>query len=381
MSARFDVVIVGGGVMGSSVAYFLRMLAPALSVCVIERDPSYRFASSALSASSIRQQFSTPINIAMSQFGFAFYRDWQAEIALVERGYLYLASEAGAAQLQCVHQVQRDAGAEVVLLDCTQLLQRFPWLSTRDIVLGSLGLSGEGWFDGYPVLQTFRRKTRASGAEYITGDVQAIELQGDRVRAARLSDGTRIQCATLVNAAGPHARAVAQMTSIDLPVHAESHSVFVFDCPTPPADVPLVIDPSGMWFRPEGKGFIGSPPPDPVRPATDSLDVEYSDFETRLWPALATRVPAFAALRTTGAWAGHYEMNRFDGNALIGRAEACENLYLITGFSGHGMQHAPAAGRGLAELIAFGAYRSLDLSPLSPARIGRGEPLIESNII
>jgi glycine/D-amino acid oxidase-like deaminating enzyme len=184
MSARFDVVIVGGGVMGSSVAYFLRMLAPALSVCVIERDPSYRFASSALSASSIRQQFSTPINIAMSQFGFAFYRDWQAEIALVERGYLYLASEAGAAQLQCVHQVQRDAGAEVVLLGCTQLLQRFPWLSTRDIALGSLGLSGEGWFDGYPVLQTFRRKARALGAEYITGDVQAIAPTG--VRADRI---------------------------------------------------------------------------------------------------------------------------------------------------------------------------------------------------
>jgi glycine/D-amino acid oxidase-like deaminating enzyme len=157
--------------------------------------------------------------------------------------------------------------------------------------------------------------------------------------------------------------------------------VFAFECASPPAAVPLVIDPGGLWFRPEGRGFIGAPPPDPMAPPTDSLEVDHDAFETRLWQALAARVPAFEAIRRTGAWAGHYEMNRLDANAVIGRVPAPGNLYLINGFSGHGMQHAPAAGRGLAELIAFGEYRTLDLSPLGHERVRLGRALREENVI
>lgn len=390
MNTSFDVVIVGGGVMGASVACHLLALDPKCSVCVVERDPTYRFASSALSASSIRQQFSTPINIAMSRFGFQFYRDIarhlstpeaDVDIGLVERGYLYLADASGADALRRAHQIQLGAGVDVALLDPAQLRHAFPWLATDGLALGSLGRSGEGWFDGYSVLQAFRRKARALGATFIADSAAAFEVDAPRVNAVTLASGRRLHCGAVVNAAGPHARAVAAMAGIDLPVYAERHCVFVFECPQPPLDAPLVIDPSGAYFRPEGRQFIGGAPPDPRVPPTDSLDVDHAEFDQVLWPCLARRVPAFEALRSTGAWAGHYEMNRFDGNAIIGRTSDTSNLYLVNGFSGHGMQHAPAAGLGLAELIVHGAYRTLDLTPLSYARIVDGRPLRESNII
>lgn len=390
MSSSIDVVIAGGGVMGASVAYHLLSLDPKLSVGVVERDPTYRYASSALSASSIRQQFSTPINIAMSRYGFGFYRNIKhllstpeadADIGLIERGYLYLADAAGTDGLRRVHGIQRAAGVDVALLDPVELQTMFPWLATDGLTLGSYGRSGEGWFDGYAVLQAFRRKARALGAQFISDTVTGFEASAKHIDAVRLAGGGRLRCGAVVNAAGPQARAVAAFAGIDLPVYAERHCVFVFECPDPPRDAPLVIDPTGAYFRPEGRQFIGGAPPDPRAAPTDSLDVVHAEFDEVLWPTLARRVPAFEALRTTGAWAGHYEMNRFDGNAIIGLAADMSNLYFINGFSGHGMQHAPPAGLGLAELIVHGAYRTLDLSPLSYTRIAEGKPLREINII
>jgi hypothetical protein len=206
-----QVVVIGGGVMGSALAYWLTRLDPSVHVTVVERDPSYEYASSALSAASIRQQFSTPVNIRISQASIAFLRkaadelgcnDEVPDITLREHGYLYLAAADGAAQLRAAHTVQKACGADVVLLDIAELGKRFGWLNTTDLSLGSLGLSGEGWFDGYALLMAFARKARRQGAHYVKEEVSGLDIVGNRVRAVVLSDGSRIDCSHVVNPVG-----------------------------------------------------------------------------------------------------------------------------------------------------------------------------------
>lgn len=392
MAERFDTVIVGGGAVGCAIAYFLAA-DPAFggSVAVVERDPTYRTASSALSASSIRQQFSTPVNIALSRFGFSFIRnatehlsvdDEPVDLALQEAGYLYLATERGVEILHRNHAIQTECGASVALLTPDALQARFPWISTDDLAAGSLGLAGEGWFDGYSLLQALRRKAKALGVAFITGEVTAMDLAGGRVTGVRLSDGTRLDCGVAVNAAGPHARRVASMAGVDLPVSSRKRCVFVFDCRTTLPDCPLVIDPSGVYFRPEGRQFIcGVSPPADQDPDTLDLTVDHALFDDVIWPALAGRVPAFEAIKVTGAWAGHYEYNELDQNGVVGPHPEIANLMFANGFSGHGIQQAPAVGRGIAEMITYGAYRTLDLRPLDFARLREGRLLREDNVI
>ena len=393
-----DIAIIGAGIQGAAIAWWLLRLDPALRVALIERDTGFSQASSQRSASSIRQQFSHPINIQLSQFGLQFLREAPSllavdgespEIGLTDPGYLYLARTEGADSLRAQHALQRQHGAPIELLERDALANRFAWLRTGDLALGTLGAGAEGWFDGPALHQAMLRAARAQGATLIRGEVVDFEMAGadrsgtgdaSRIAALRLADGTRLVCGTAVNAAGALARPLAAAAGIDLPVHARRRTVFVFSCPTMLADCPLVIDPSGFWFRPEGRQFIGGRTPDDD---ADDLPLEpnLAEFDEAFWTGLAHRVPAFEALRIENAWAGYYEMNLFDHNALLGAHPAVDNLLFATGFSGHGMQQAPAVGRGIAELIVHGAYRSLDLSVLSVARLAQGQRIIESNVI
>ncbi len=392
MGETTDVAIIGGGVIGSAVAFFLKS-DPAFRgrVAVIERDPSYKRASSALSASSIRRQFSTPENIRMSRFGFAFLSEIQRHLAvdgdgidigLRTGGYLYLAAAGHEAVLRENHAIQRGEGAEVALLPPAELGARFPWLALDGVVLGSLGLKGEGWFDGYGLMQAFRRKARALGAEYIADEAVGIEIAEGRAAAVKLASGERLACGTVVNAAGPWARDVARMAGLALPVEARRRSVFVFDARRQLAACPLVIDTSGIWFRPEGEYFIcGASPPEAEDLHELPLEVDHRQFEEVLWPALAARVPAFEAVKPINAWAGYYEYNTFDQNAVLGPHPELSNFLFANGFSGHGIQQAPAAGRAIAELIVHGRYKSLDLSIFGYERIAAGRPVVEKNVI
>ena len=385
------VVVIGGGVMGSALAYWLTRLDPASKVTVVERDPSYEYASSALSAASIRQQYSTPVNIRISQASIAFLRNAADElesggdrpdIALREAGYLYLAdADAGSdAQLRRTYGVQKSCGADVALLSPAELGQRFSWLNTSDLSLGSLGLSGEGWFDGYALLTAFARKAREQGARYVNGDARAFSIEGDRITAVILADGSRIECSHAVNAAGPWARHIAALAGVELPVFARRRTVYVISCPTPMSPFPLLIDPTGFWIRPEGSKYIAG-----FSPADDRddqpLQPDYAAFENSLWPALAYRIPAFEEARLERAWAGYFEMNTFDHNAILGPHPALENFLFMNGFSGHGMQQAPIIGRAVAELLLHGRFDSLDLSELLFTRIAENRPLHEANVI
>lgn len=390
---RADVVVIGGAIIGSAVATFLAA-RPDFDgrIVVVERDPTYRTSSTTLSAASIRLQFSTPLNVEISRFGLEVVRhperflavDGEApKVDFVENGYLFLATEAGLATLERNHAVQRSLDVPVALLSPTELRQRFSWIHADDLAGASLGLADEGWFDAYALLQAFRRRARSLGVTELVGEVTGIDVDGDRAAAVRMADGSRIEASWVVNAAGPRAAEVAAMASIALPVRPRKRFVYHFEAPIALDTAPLTVDPSGVYFRPEGTTYITGYSPHGDEPDPDTLDlvVDRSRFESHVWPALAHRVPAFDRLRLLDAWAGHYEVNTLDRNAIVGPHPRMRNLLFANGFSGHGLQQAPAVGRALAEWIAAGRYESLDLSPLGYERIERDEPIRELNVV
>lgn len=390
MTTTTDVAIVGGGIMGAALAYWLTRLAPGTRVTVVERDPAWTQASSALSAASIRQQYTTAVNVRISQASLEFLRTAREALAvdgdgpdlgLHEGGYLYLADPPREAALRAAHAFQRAHGVEVAWLDRAALGARFPWLATDDLAGGTLGVAGEGWFDGYALLAAFARRARAQGAGWRRDEAVGFLRDGLRVAGVRLAGGETLAAGAVVNAAGPWARAVARWAGIDLPVHARRRTVFVVACPQTLPRCPLLIDPSGWWLRPEGTRFIGggaAPRPDP-----DDLPLEpdCGPFEDEFWPALARRIPAFESARLERAWAGYYEMNDHDHNGLIGTLPEAPGLWFLNGFSGHGLQQAPVVARGLAERILVGRDVSLDLADLDVRRLAEGRRLLERNVI
>lgn len=388
------VVVIGGGAVGAAVALFLRQLGgAAVEVQVLEPDPTLARSSSALSAGSVRQQFSNAVNVQMSAFGHQVISQaahWlgvdgaPVDVGWVPGAYLFCASAAGAPVLQHNHAVQRGAGADVALLAPADLAARFAWLRCDDLALASLGGAGEGWLDGEAWARALGAKARALGAQWRRDSVVGLQARGGRLVAAQLASGAVLAADAFVNAAGPWAGAVGALAGLPVPVHARRRTVFALTCPTPLPPTPLVVDASGCWFRSEGRGFIGGWSPGDGDADPDDLPLDQPDlaqFDERLWPALAHRVPAFEALRVQHAWAGYYEVHPLDHNALIGPHPQCANFWLCNGFSGHGLQHAPAAGRGLAELLLTGAYRSLDLSAFSPQRVLAGQAFVEQAII
>ncbi len=391
--SSYDVLIIGGGVIGSAIAFFLAD-EPAFdgSVVVIERDPTYADSSTARSVGGIRQQFSTPENIDISRFGARFFRDLPERLAVgVERpeiwfheaGYLLLATAAGRPILDANHALQVARGAEVELLSPPELERRFPWLDVSGLVAGSLGTRGEGWIDPFSLLMAFKAKAESLGVSFTRGEVVAVERRGARVTAAELADGRRIGGGAVVDAAGPAAAEVAAMAGIDdLPVRPRKRLVFTFECGAEIPGCPLVVDPGGVYFRPEGDRFVCGVSPHPGRdPDCRDFTVDHRLFEEVVWPALARRVPAFDALRPGTAWAGHYAVNVRDRNAVLGPHPEVGNFYFANGFSGHGLQQAPAVGRALAELIALGAYRTLDLRRFGFERFAAGRLIEECNVI
>jgi FAD-dependent oxidoreductase domain-containing protein 1 len=386
---NYDVVIIGGGVIGSAIAFFLSA-NPDFGgrIAVIERDPYYRNASSSLSTSAIRQQFGTAPNIAMSKFSLEFLREAEtrlavdgerANIGLHEPGYLVLATPERAEAQRSKNQVQRSMAVDIELLEGPELARRFPWLNTEDLALGSFGGGCEGWFDGPGLHQSFRRKARSQGVEYITASASGLTMASpNKVGEVLLDTGERLSAGTFVNAAGAWSGQISRMIGIDLPVVPNKRCVFVFESPAKVENCPFVFDTSGAWLRPEGQLFLcGIPPIRENDPDDFSLEVDYELFDELLWPALAHRVPGFEQLRMLRAWAGLYEYNRFDHSAIIGRHPEIGNFVFATGFSGHGMMHSAATGAGVNDLITYGEYRSIDLTAFRFERIAENQPIEE----
>lgn len=402
MKDSYDVVIVGGAVIGSSVAYFLAANPDFKgSILIIERDPTFSHASTSLSSSSIRTQFSIPINVKISQFGSAFIKSFAdtmqvkgeapPDLGFHQGGYLFLANTAEQEQtLRENHAVQVACGADVVLWDQEELKRAFPHLIVDDIRLASYGRSGEGWFSNTGLMNGFRAKARELGADYMTDEVVAIGREGNRVNSVTLKSGAVIKAGTIVNASGPRAALTARMAELDVPVEPRKRTLFVFDCADTPqgsatvngGKLPLMIDPSGTFCRPEGRYFLsGCGPVEDPAVAWDDFEPRYAEFEDIVWPALAQRSPNFEAIKVVNQWAGHYDFNTLDHNLIVGRHPEVQNFVYANGFSGHGLQQGPAAGRGVSELVTYGEFRTLDLSEVGYERIIENRPFLEKAVI
>jgi glycine/D-amino acid oxidase-like deaminating enzyme len=388
-----DVVIAGGGIVGSAVAYFLSTDAACRGrrIMLVERDPGYREASTARSAGGIRQQFSTPENIAMSQFTLGMFRrlnaifGTEADVAFREQGYLIMAPPEGHALLSENAASQQSMGADIALLGAVDLARAFPWLATDGVAAAGFGRTGEGWFDPTSLATLFRKAATANGVGIVHDRINAIGVRG-RVESVSLASGKSIACHNLVNAAGPWAGELSALAGLKLPVEPRKRFVYVIDCREASDALhlaPLTVDPSGVWFRPEGRVFLcGKSPAEKEEPPVGDLDaIDHTFFEQQVWSRLAARVPAFESIKVFNAWAGYYDYNTLDQNAVIGPHPQVPNFFFANGFSGHGAQQAAAAGRAIAELIGHGAFQTLDLTRLGYARIVNNAPLAERNVI
>lgn len=390
----YDVVIIGGAIMGSSTAWFLTRNPDFKGrVLILERDPSYEWSSTAHTNSCVRQQFSTELNIQISQFTADFVknlRDYMGddrvpEMGIQNYGYMYLADNTDFAQvLRENRDVQLANGAETEILDPEEILRRYPFYNVEDIVAGSINTKDEGYWDGGGVFDWFRRKARDQGAEYVAADVVDIEVTSGRATHVVLADGTRVACGQVVNASGPRAAKVAAMAGVALPVEPRKRFTWIFSAAEPlDRDLPLTIDPSGVHMRQDGpKTYLAGCPADPdPAVAFDDFAMDPNRWQDHVWPIIATRIPQFEAIKVVTEWAGHYAFNTFDQNAVLGCAPEVENFVFQNGFSGHGLQQSPAMGRATAEWLIYGEYRSLDLSPFAYQRIVDNAPIVERAVI
>lgn len=382
--------------MGSSVAWFLTD-NPDFdgSVLVVERDPSYANSSTAHTNSCMRQQFSNALNIKISQFAADFVKNLPERIGdervppqvIQNYGYMYLAdNDAFAETLRDNQKVQLAAGAETEVLSPEEIKARYPFYNVDDIVTGSINLKDEGYWDGGGVFDWWRRSGKDRGVEYVTGEVVALtkNAAGTAIESVTLASGDVVFAGQVVNASGPRAAQTAKMAGIDLPVEPRKRFTWIFSAEQPlDRDLPLTIDPSGVHFRQDGpKTYLAGCPADPD-PAVgyDDFAMDHSRWESHVWPIIATRIPQFEAIKVVTEWAGHYAFNTFDQNAILGPHTELSNFIFLNGFSGHGLQQSPAMGRGTAEWLTYGEYRTLDLSLFNFERIPAGEPIIEKAII
>lgn len=391
--SSYDVVIVGGAMMGSSTAWWLSRNPDFTGrILVVERDPSYEFASTSHTNSCIRQQFSSDINIRISQFGAEFIRGFRTfmddpeapDILLRSFGYLYLADdETRAEDLRTAQRVQAEYGAGTRILSPEELAEQFPFYNLDGIILGSHNPVDEGYFDGGTIFEWFRRKSRAQGVEYVANQITAITRTGNRIDTVTLETGEVISAGYVINASGPRAAATARMAGFDLPVEPRRRYTYIFECPEDLGqDLPLTIDPSGCHMRWDGRYFLcGCPPFEDAAMAFDDFGYEDGIWEEKLWPSIAARVPAFEQVRVVNSWVGHYAFNTLDHNAIIGPHPEVPNFIFCNGFSGHGLQQSPAMGRAVSELVIHGEFRTLDMTPLGYERILTGTPFVETAII
>ena len=389
----YDVIIIGGAATGSATAWFL-MQNPDFNgtVLVVERDPSYEFAATSLSNSCIRQQFSTELNIRISQFGAEFCQNLPRylgedapKLKIRNFGYMYMAADDAFAQvLRAQAKVQVALGAQTRLMTPEEIKAEYPFYAVDDLVLGSINCKDEGYFDGYTMFDWLRRKARAGGAEYIRNEVVAITRKAERIDSVTLASGEVVACGQLVNASGTRGAKTAAMAGITIPIEPRKRYSWIIAAEQPLSrDLPLTIDPTGVHFRTDSDTtyLVGAHTDHDPAVAFDDFAMDQSLWLDHVWPILATRIPQFEAVKVLREWAGQYDYNTLDQNAIAGPHPEVSNFLFLNGFSGHGLQQSPAMGRGTAEWLTYGAFRTLDLTPFGFERITANRPLIEGAII
>lgn len=387
------IIVIGGSIMGSSFAYHMAIAGHADAVTVIEPDPTYEFAAAPRSAGGVRLMHTLPENIQMSRYGQEVYRSF-AELMDVDgepgsfpfRDYGYLHLVAGSESVTTIEQnwkIQTSLGAKNELLSAKEVGEKFPHLRTDDIDAGLWGPQ-DGFIDPYAAVTGFRRKAQSLGVKYLKNRVVGLGAAQGAVTEITLDSGETLKADVIVNVAGCWAPEICAMVGVDIPVTPACRLTFYYEAEEELDCMPLAKDFSGVAFRPEGRGFasVAAPPNEADGFRWDVTQQDHDHFDNVLWPALANRVPAFERLKVKRSWTGHYALNQFDGNTIIGTCpNGPANFYVATGFSGAGLQKGPAIGRALSELVLTGRYQTIDLTRLSCQRLIDNAPLYETGFI
>jgi sarcosine oxidase subunit beta len=381
-----EVVIIGGGIVGSSIAYHLTS-AGCRDVLVIERETAQGKGSTGKSMGGVRAQFSTPVNIQMSLYSIPFYASFDERLGYPAgyrpQGYLFCATnDKHLAYLQTNYQKQVAMGLkDVRLISAEEIRDRFPQLRSDDIVGGSF-CSTDGFVDPYSGMIGFMTWAADHGAK-LWKNTQVTGIQRDAQGAAAVETSIGlVSTRKVVNAAGAWAKQVAEMAGVDLPVEPLRRMLV----PTEPFDqfphsAPMIIDMSnGFHFRPEALGFLLAWN-DPEETSGYKTDFDPAFIEKILTRA-ADRVPVFEnlAVNPKRAWAGLYEMTP-DHHPILGEAPDAPGFFLANGFSGHGVMHAPATGKILSDLILTGKTDVIDASLLDLSRFAEGRTIHETAVL
>lgn len=384
--SRADVVIVGGGVVGSAAAWRLRHDGFSGRIVVVERDATYARASSFLAMGGIRQQFGSAVCVQMVQHSVALWREFDTRMATPshtprawfrQRGYLFLADDSNAEALLAREAAQAEAGAAQRRLTVDEIRALVPGLMLDDLRFGLFGPE-DGYANPREVLFGLRAAAMTAGAEYVQDEVTALEVEGGRVTGVGLASGARFAAPVVVNAGGALSGRVARLAGLDVPV--EPVRQLLFRCTLPytwPARFPMVVDPGGVHWRHDDAVAPGDP--DRIilaftkwdEPAGENLACDDLRWEQEFYPALIRRLPAAVDVRDVHGWAGHYEMTP-DHNPVLGEHPALRGLVFASGFSGHGLMMSPATGLVVSELVRFGESRTFDITPFAVDRFARG---------
>ncbi|ALX48447.1 NAD(P)/FAD-dependent oxidoreductase [Lentibacillus amyloliquefaciens] len=388
MEKQTDIIIVGGGVIGSSIAYNLLNDGYEGDITIFEKDRIYEYTSTPRSAGGLRQLFTTEINIQISRYGLQKYKTFaedmaigaeKAEIDFKQRGYLFLAKDENIDQLKKQLQLQQKHGVPSELLAKEELLSIIPELKIDDLQ-GGLFCGEDGYLDPYSVMQGYAKKAKQLGSEYVYEEVDTILTERGEAIGIRLDNGDIYRAPIVINCAGPWAAELSEKIGLPLPIVPLKRQIIQFDIAEPlDKYLPLTIDPTGVYFRHEGNSLITGFS-EKVKPGID-FRWKRSLFEEQLWPILAERIQNFERAKISNGWAGIYSHNTRDQNAIIGGHPQLDGYYMACGFSGHGMQQAPAVGKGLSEMIRKGWYETLDLSPLHFERFANNQLIIEGAIV
>ncbi|WP_151636117.1 NAD(P)/FAD-dependent oxidoreductase [Noviherbaspirillum aerium] len=391
LRGNYDVLIAGGGIIGTAIACALMQQGRGMAIAVIEPDPTYEFASTPRASGGARRLFSCPENVAMSHYSIDFIKRFPelmsvdgapAPVDWKEQGYLFIVQGASALRvLEDNAEVQRSFGADIRLLDREGVRKLFPSMRVDDID-GAAYSPGDGWCDPNSFLQGMRRKARSLGVEYVQAKVVDFINSGGRITDAVLNTGDKVKADSFVNAAGAWSAQVSAMAGMALPVSPLRRFEHYFTGQNRIEPLPYVKDLQRLAFRPEGNGYSGGLV-NSHEPRGFNFDVDHDYFERAVWPALAHRFPgAFEGTKCHRTWSGLYEQCELDGNPIIGPWTGHhDNFYVASGFSGHGMMHAPAVGRAIAELILHRRFETIDLSRLGYGRVLSNEPYAERGIL
>jgi glycine/D-amino acid oxidase-like deaminating enzyme len=383
----YDIVIIGGGVMGCATAYYLLKFDPSLSVVILEMDPTYERASTPLSDGNTRIQFNIKENIQMSQYGLKVLKTFANEmevdgekpdVAFRQQGNLFVLDEASKEESHEGLLLQQSLGCEVEWLKPEGVQKYFPLYNLKGCVAGTFG-PHDGTMSPMAVLTGYRKKAIALGAKYLQAQVAEVLRDGNQIIGVKLSSGEILNSNIVMNAAGAWAAPLAKTVGVDLPVVPTKRQVTIVETNAHPERVlPCLFLPSGLYVIHEGEGLfmVGKSFADDYV-GTDDFTWERRTFEEKIWHELVEYIPEFDRLKILRGWAGLYEVNTLDGNAILGESTQIKGFFFANGFSGHGFQQAHAVGRHTAELM-LGKTPTLDLSIFSVNRIADNKPVFES---